>query len=992
MSAHSDDDDDDHSQDDQDYDTDQQVVEDPNNQQQNAFVTDDADVELSNQQQTGEYEEIEPIEAQPPNEIDADEQERQQSGTPAFRTLEDLFKEGTLTGTQMALLKSKYMELQNALTLSRQAEGRLRQEEHTYLAQIEKQKRILEEGESFPDKITTEVQQRRKDLLKYSNDLACTNERLFDLEYKIKALEEDKRALEKEKARIPNQHDIDEKVKNLRKECDELKRQIAQKKSEITDQNLLLGDKRKKYTTTTKQFDELTHSIENLEAEYLQSKLKPAELLKQTDSLSLQRDQTEQEIEEMDARVKEQERSTRQLQEDVEKLKALTSKEMRLNDQDNQENEKLNEEIRNVLNLIAFEEAKLAKGQIDERQSNEAVKSTIQMGKQIHEQHSKIQKQKERKLRELKRSETRLRHAKDELSSANMTIEKLQLKRAAIPTDDTDINSHQIDLKDDIDNLAKTHEKQEKEIIVKQSMLITAQKEHEEVLLKQSDYRRDAVSMAHFASVVSNEREQKCREKMKAKNRLQAVQEDLQRKRAEIHEHDKRIADLDVKLKEFAVMYDIIKNERNKCVNSIQINSQKSNEMKEKLKLLQNEIEILRTKLSILEKDLQKKNLLVLASVVERDREKHKVEKQRAYLRELNVQDQQQTLENRNYNNLIAFAEKELVRLRKDYDTAVLDRNERSVQLVERYNEEVVFQEKVNVQDAKLKNAYIELRSRDDEIRLLELQIQEEKREIALLRKKLPVKRALDQELELYRICLESCQDRLIELEKILENPNDPARVRFLDGTDDSPEMIMRKLEQLEQRLSTKEEQSLEKDLILEQVNRLIERLSTKVDAGKDDTLSLAKKVNDLQNKIKDITRKMMATLSELTIYQSDALKLQQDKNIKEVEIQQCYERMEQGEPPSEDLEREWQRSNEIEQKRKSERKMREEKERETEHFLLPGGIITQAEPRPQAYAPNDDADIQVARPYGSHAPFKPSEPGANMRHIRKPNPKPIEI
>lgn len=98
----------------------------------------------------------------------------------------------------------------------------------------------------------------------------------------------------------------------------------------------------------------------------------------------------------------------------------------------------------------------------------------------------------------------------------------------------------------------------------------------------------------------------------------------------------------------------------------------------------------------------------------------------------------------------------------------------------------------------------------------------------------------------------------------------------------------------MEQRLAGKEENSLEKDLILEQVNRLIERLSTKVDAGKDDTLSLAKKVNDLQNKIKDITRKMMATLSELTIHQSDALKLQQEKNLKDVELQQCYERMEQ--------------------------------------------------------------------------------------------------
>lgn len=50
------------------------------------------------------------------------------------------------------------------------------------------------------------------------------------------------------------------------------------------------------------------------------------------------------------------------------------------------------------------------------------------MGKQIREQHSKVQKQKERLLRELKRAETQLRTAKDELSSANMTIEKLRLK------------------------------------------------------------------------------------------------------------------------------------------------------------------------------------------------------------------------------------------------------------------------------------------------------------------------------------------------------------------------------------------------------------------------------------------------------------------------------------------------------------------------------------------------------------------------------------
>ena len=55
------------------------------------------------------------------------------------------------------------------------------------------------------------------------------------------------------------------------------------------------------------------------------------------------------------------------------------------------------------------------------------------------------------------------------------------------------------------------------------------------------------------------------------------------------------------RLKEFAKLYDVIKNERNKCVNLIQTSTQKSAEMKEKIKILHNEIEILRT--AVMQKD-----------------------------------------------------------------------------------------------------------------------------------------------------------------------------------------------------------------------------------------------------------------------------------------------------------------------------------------------------------------------------------------------------
>jgi len=50
---------------------------------------------------------------------------------------------------------------------------------------------------------------------------------------------------------------------------------------------------------------------------------------------------------------------------------------------------------------------------------------------------------------------------------------------------------------------------------------------------------------------------------------------------------------------------------------------------------------------------------------------------------------------------------------------------------------------------------------------------------------------------------------------------------------------------EVELRLADKEEQSLEKDLVYQQVCRLMDRVAAKVDASKDDTLVLAKKVRE---------------------------------------------------------------------------------------------------------------------------------------------------
>ncbi len=66
--------------------------------------------------------------------------------------------------------------------------------------------------------------------------------------------------------------------------------------------------------------------------------------------------------------------------------------------------------------------------------------------------------------------------------------------------------------------------------------------------------------------------------------------------------------------------------------------------------------------------------------------------------------------------------------------------------------------------------------------------------------------------------------------------------------------------------------------------------------------------------------------------------------------------------------------------------------EQEERNYQLTDGSMTTAEPRPNAYIPDDSCGLPLSKPYGKHAPFKPSENGSNMRHIRKPVLKPIEI
>uniref|UniRef100_H0XTW5 Coiled-coil domain containing 146 n=1 Tax=Otolemur garnettii TaxID=30611 RepID=H0XTW5_OTOGA len=342
--------------------------------------------------------------------------------------------------------------------------------------------------------------------------------------------------------------------------------------------------------------------------------------------------------------------------------------------------------------------------------------------------------------------------------------------------------------------------------------------------------------------------------------------------------------------------------------------------------------------------------------------------------------------------NTITQIEEEMVRLRKKYEKAVQRRNESGVQLIEREEEVCIFYEKINIQEKMKLNGEIELHVLEEKIRFLKLKISEKQRQIYVTQKLLPAKRSLDADLALIQIQFSQCTDRIRELEKMFINPEGKNRTRFLQGKDLTQKEMIKKLDKLELQLAKKEEKLLEKDFIYEQVSRLTDRLCSKTQACKQDTLYLAKKMNGYQRRIKDATEKIMALVAELSMKQALTIELQKEVKEKEEFIFSCSSRMEKGLPLNKEIEKEW-----LKVLRDEEMYAWAISEKPQEYFevdrrQLPSGVFTTAEQRPNAYIPEADATLPLPKPYGALAPFKPSEPGANMRHIRKPVIKPIEI
>lgn len=494
-------------------------------------------------------------------------------------------------------------------------------------------------------------------------------------------------------------------------------------------------------------------------------------------------------------------------------------------------------------------------------------KSRQQDIKREHEQLGRRTKEKDAALRRTKKGEQELRLAQDSIPPVERMLEACRTNELDVKVKRKQQAQQLEELRRDQEifmyNFLKHEKVEKKETSRWQELQAQVAEQHAELTELLATDRELTKEVAQLSAA----RELSSREASKVLRHFADAMEELKVKDIYIQDLTKKKADVQTKCKHYEKLYDITKNERNKNVNLIQATSQGLAEWKEKIKILQNEVDILSSEVIAKDVKLAKSRLAHQGEIATRDNNRAEVNKQLVDYRKAREAVEQQLVEIDKLNAIINTIERDMLRLKRHYETAVEDRNYTGIQLIDRNDELCILYEKHNIQEQVLTKGELELQAREEDIRRLNLERVELGREKEVVRKFLPVGPEMEADVVTLKEDLDECRRETARLSDILESPEND-RWRLLPGTDPTPQELAETIKKFEERLNDKKEQLLEKELVLEEVSSLSERLRQQASDGRGDTLELAKRVNDFQARIRAMTKKMMATVSELSMYQ----------------------------------------------------------------------------------------------------------------------------
>ncbi|KAI4803338.1 hypothetical protein KUCAC02_006889, partial [Chaenocephalus aceratus] len=788
------------------------------------------------------------------------------------------------------------------------------------------------EEQSTSEQPESEVNELRQLLLQACNELKAAEDREYKTQHRLRCLWEEKRYLQKENEFQPEPAELESRTKVLQEKHEDLRKEVSERRLEVRS---------------------LTEDVEAERARLISI---PEQVLKEIERKQSKKESAMKKMETLNVEISEMEQHVKGVEERNLMLR-WKKKEM-------------NEELEGVTVKVEGSQRESRQGILEMKLQN-----IMCDRKHLHESQSVQLKEKNRQTQALKRMEQALTLANEQLEHTQSIYNDVKSQLDAVPNQEARVQQRMA-LQGEVDALKVGFGRQlsvaeEESQKTQQSGLI------QDLLRESNRLREELHNLSCLTQIKVEERGQKHRDLLRAEQLNQHIRAELREKDQIIMDHKKLNATLQRRVLRYCKLCNMITEEKNKYVKLKQIASQTITELTEQIKVLGNETEIQRSIVIIKNRSLTKARMRLSNSSKIRDKLNNDISKVAWKHRQITQEYEDDKLELMKLTEMINVQEQALLETNRNHETAIQRRNSLGVQLLEH--------EEVNIQEAAITKGYMTLETLEKETRDLQLEINEEERQIEMKKKELPLRKKSEEDITMLQIELSEARD------ETLEGLNRTIGYKELKGNDPTTEELIKKIEQLEMSLSDQERRLLEKQLLVDQVTRLSQPLGERAENCQQDRLSLAKKLNELRTQVIDSNQRMMAVSAELSMKHATALSLQQEIKEKEFQMDRCQRQPEEGLPTCPELEKEWRRMLRDRKRRQRDKEERERLAEEEQWNQLPNGEYTTAESRPNAYVPQT-GPLPLPKPYGAMAPFKPSQPGANMRHFRKPTLQPLDI
>ncbi|KAK3589418.1 hypothetical protein CHS0354_020747 [Potamilus streckersoni] len=381
------------------------------------------------------------------------------------------------------------------------------------------------------------------------------------------------------------------------------------------------------------------------------------------------------------------------------------------------------------------------------------------------------------------------------------------------------------------------------------------------------NYKEEAQKQRKIIYQLEKERDRYINEASDLTQKVLQHMEDVKVREMQIFDYKKKIAEADTKLKQQQNLYEAVRSDRNLYSKNLIESQDEIQEMKKKLKVMNHLTYQLKEEIQAKEAALVKEHLEHQRVEKEKDTLKAELQKMKQLAGENKAYIEAQEAEERKLLKIIAEADAERVRQKKELDQVISERDILGTQLVRRNDELALLYEKIKIQQSTLNKGEIQYNQRLEDIRVLKLEIKKLRREKGILQKS--VANVEDLRREVYHIQRELLRERTRckALEEELENPMNIHRWRKLEGSDPSTYEMIQKIHTLQKRLISKTEEVVEKELLIQEKEKLY--LELKHILARQPGPEVAEQLSIYQQTLKEKTKQMKTMASELNMYES---------------------------------------------------------------------------------------------------------------------------